>query len=121
MIAEKRPRPRKRERKGPAAERGGEVRDRCRQRALIYPISFRETGPFLPPRSAGEDEFQQILYSAFEQKRCVTQVALFQGKELERGFFVTDVTEPERLAVVVLERLPVGQFFLPPVVLPDPG
>ena len=46
---------------------------------------------------------------------------LFQGEELERGFFVTDVTEPERLAVVVLERLPVGQFFLLPVVLPDPG
>ena len=41
--------PAKRERKGPAADRGGEVRASCWQSALIYPMSLRAIGPFLLP------------------------------------------------------------------------
>ena len=41
--------PATRERKGPVAERNGEVRALSRQSALIYPLSLRDTGPFLLP------------------------------------------------------------------------
>ena len=53
---------------GPAAERGGEVRDRCQQGALIFPISLRETGPFLLPGAAGEDEVRQTPDNIFEHE-----------------------------------------------------
>jgi hypothetical protein len=44
----------KRERKGPVAEQR-EVRAGHGQSALIYPMSLRDTGPFLPPQAVEDD------------------------------------------------------------------
>ena len=71
MIAGKRPRPRKRERKGPAAERGGEVRDSCRQWALNFPILLRfatPDGPLSSPASQETTKFRKFLTMHLNKK-----------------------------------------------------